>query len=247
MPADTDALVRAIYTEAHRSMEPFEASRNHDDDFSFAIAGIGRFRVNVFRQRGSLGAVIRVIPFTLPNPCLLYTSNTNLSNYDISVTVGQLRIINPAAPYTLTLQANSLETLYDGQEHSVSGFEGQDENGTIFVKLAEDGATFRVTGLTSHASATHATVNKEQGGLSTTIETDPAGVFVFDEDGNNVSNLFNVVPVAGKLLINPRQVTLTSADLEKPYDGTPLVLSLIHIWPASRSRDRCLSEDSFNY
>lgn len=68
MPADTDALVRAIYAEAHRSMEPFDASRNHDDDFSFAIGGIGRFRVNVFRQRGSLAAVIRVIPFTLPNP-----------------------------------------------------------------------------------------------------------------------------------------------------------------------------------
>ena len=68
MPADTDALVRAIYAEAHRSMAPFDESRNHDDDFSFAIGGIGRFRVNVFRQRGSLAAVIRVIPFTLPNP-----------------------------------------------------------------------------------------------------------------------------------------------------------------------------------
>lgn len=40
---------------------------HHDDDFSFAIAGIGRFRVNIFRQRGSYGAVIRVIPFGLPN------------------------------------------------------------------------------------------------------------------------------------------------------------------------------------
>ena len=68
MPADTDALVRAIYAEAHRSMAPFDESRNHDDDFSFAIGGIGRFRVNVFRQRGSLAAVIRVIPFGLPNP-----------------------------------------------------------------------------------------------------------------------------------------------------------------------------------
>ena len=41
---------------------------NHDDDFSFAIAGVGRFRANVFRQRGSFGAVIRVIPFGLPEP-----------------------------------------------------------------------------------------------------------------------------------------------------------------------------------
>ena len=41
---------------------------NHDDDFSFALPGIGRFRANVFRQRGSYGAVIRVIPFGLPDP-----------------------------------------------------------------------------------------------------------------------------------------------------------------------------------
>ena len=31
-------------------------------DFSFALAGAGRFRVNAFRQRGSLALVIRVIP-----------------------------------------------------------------------------------------------------------------------------------------------------------------------------------------
>lgn len=68
MPADTETFVRAIYEVSGRSMDPFENSNNHDDDFSFAISGIGRFRANVFRQRGSLGAVIRVIPFGLPNP-----------------------------------------------------------------------------------------------------------------------------------------------------------------------------------
>lgn len=67
-PVDTEQLVRAIYLLAHRNMEPFEASHNHDDDFSFAVPGVGRFRVNVFRQRGSLAAIIRVIPFTLPTP-----------------------------------------------------------------------------------------------------------------------------------------------------------------------------------
>ena len=40
---------------------------NHDDDFSFAVSGVGRFRANIFRQRGSYGAVI-VIPFGLPTP-----------------------------------------------------------------------------------------------------------------------------------------------------------------------------------
>ena len=68
MPADTCALVEAIYGLSGRDVAIFLDGHNHDDDFSFAVAGLGRFRVNVFRQRGSLGAVIRVIPFTLPQP-----------------------------------------------------------------------------------------------------------------------------------------------------------------------------------
>lgn len=67
-PADTEDLISQVYSMANRSMQPFKDSHNHDDDFSFAIPGTGRFRVNVFRQRGSLGAVIRIIPFTLPTP-----------------------------------------------------------------------------------------------------------------------------------------------------------------------------------
>jgi twitching motility protein PilT len=39
----------------------FEETR--EVDLAYGIAGLGRFRVNVFQQRGSLGAVFRVIPF----------------------------------------------------------------------------------------------------------------------------------------------------------------------------------------
>lgn len=67
-PAETEAFVRAVYELSGRDMDAFASNRNHDDDFSFAISGIGRFRANIFRQRGSFGAVIRVIPFGLPDP-----------------------------------------------------------------------------------------------------------------------------------------------------------------------------------
>ena len=70
-PADTEAFVRAIYEVSGRSMNSFVENGNHDDDFSFAISGIGRFRANIFRQRGSYGAVIRVIPFGLPDPAAI--------------------------------------------------------------------------------------------------------------------------------------------------------------------------------
>jgi twitching motility protein PilT len=37
-------------------------------DFSYSIASLGRYRVNVFRQRESLGIVIRLIPFNIKSP-----------------------------------------------------------------------------------------------------------------------------------------------------------------------------------
>ncbi len=37
-------------------------------DMSFGIAGLGRFRTNVFQQRGAVGCVIRTIPFKIKTP-----------------------------------------------------------------------------------------------------------------------------------------------------------------------------------
>ena len=67
-PADTKEVIKAVYAMADRNYDVMESNFNHDEDFSFAISGVGRFRANVFRQRGSMSAVIRVIPFGLPNP-----------------------------------------------------------------------------------------------------------------------------------------------------------------------------------
>ena len=67
-PEQTKEIVEALYQLADRNIESLVKEENHDDDFSFAINGIGRFRANIFRQRGSLSAVIRVIPFGLPKP-----------------------------------------------------------------------------------------------------------------------------------------------------------------------------------
>lgn len=67
MPDQMDQMITRIYEIAkNRSME--RVLSHGDDDFSFAIPGVSRFRANVFRQRGSLAAVIRVVRFELPDP-----------------------------------------------------------------------------------------------------------------------------------------------------------------------------------
>jgi len=65
MPSLGDALVGELYARAGREMDGFR--RTGDDDFSFSVSGLARFRVNTYRQRGSCAAVIRVVAFTIPD------------------------------------------------------------------------------------------------------------------------------------------------------------------------------------
>lgn len=66
MPDDTHLLLKQIYQLADdRDMDTL--IRTGDDDFSFSVQNLSRFRVSAFKQRGSLSAVIRVISFELPD------------------------------------------------------------------------------------------------------------------------------------------------------------------------------------
>ncbi|MDR1272004.1 MAG: PilT/PilU family type 4a pilus ATPase [Clostridiales Family XIII bacterium] len=67
MPADTKDLLMEIYRLAsNRSLAKVE--ENGDDDFSFSLPGVARFRVSAYKQRGTLSAVIRIVAFELPDP-----------------------------------------------------------------------------------------------------------------------------------------------------------------------------------
>ena len=65
MPADTEEVIREVYLTAGRSMEQYLL--RGDDDFSFSIPALARFRVNTYRQRGSMAAVIRLVSFDIPD------------------------------------------------------------------------------------------------------------------------------------------------------------------------------------
>ncbi|HZY75558.1 MAG TPA: type IV pilus twitching motility protein PilT [Jatrophihabitantaceae bacterium] len=57
-PEDTMKLVRSIVTP--EQWLRFETEREYD--FAYDVPGLSRFRVNLFQQRGSYGAVMRAIP-----------------------------------------------------------------------------------------------------------------------------------------------------------------------------------------
>ena len=61
-PADTEGIVREVLSE--KLVGEFE--EEGEADLSYVAEGVGRFRVNAFRQRGSASMVMRFIPFGVP-------------------------------------------------------------------------------------------------------------------------------------------------------------------------------------
>ncbi|MBJ7332944.1 MAG: type IV pilus twitching motility protein PilT, partial [Solirubrobacteraceae bacterium] len=61
-PADTEGAVRHMLRDQAK-LEEFNT--DHEVDFSFALSGVARFRVNAFQQRGTVAIVIRAIPFDI--------------------------------------------------------------------------------------------------------------------------------------------------------------------------------------
>ena len=62
-PEQTEQIALAMMTEQQREL----FSHRHELDFAFSIPDAARFRCNVFRQRGSVGVVMRVIGDAIPS------------------------------------------------------------------------------------------------------------------------------------------------------------------------------------
>jgi twitching motility protein PilT len=62
MPQDTKEMIYGILTQEQRE----KLERNLEFDFSYSLPGKGRFRTNIYFQRGSLSAAFRLIPVRIP-------------------------------------------------------------------------------------------------------------------------------------------------------------------------------------
>lgn len=65
-PDGTKELVQEAYNLGGRDMA--KLYQEGDDDFSFALAGLSRFRCNAYIQRGTVAATCRMVAFGLPDP-----------------------------------------------------------------------------------------------------------------------------------------------------------------------------------
>lgn len=115
MPSQTKKFIGDIYGLANnRSTEKIE---NGDDDFSFSIQGLSRFRVCTYKQRGSYAAVIRVVYFNLPSPKQLNIPNTviNLCN----LTKGMVLVTGPAGSGKSTTLACMIDSINERRSNHI--------------------------------------------------------------------------------------------------------------------------------
>ena len=116
MPDKMDAMITQLYELANnRSME--RVLKHGDDDFSFSIPGVSRFRANVFRQRGSLAGIIRVIRFELPD-----AGKLNLPSRVMDVakmTKGMVLVTGPAGSGKSTTLACIIDSINNNRNAHV--------------------------------------------------------------------------------------------------------------------------------
>ena len=133
-------------------------------------------------------------------------SNTKAENYSISYKPGTLTITDRTEKYEITVKANSGNWTYDGQPHTVSGFEQ--------TEFTVDGHTYTVSGLTASRTGTNVS---DSGAVEVT-----GTAVVSNASGNDVTSQFTVKTENGTLTIKKRPVNLSSESATKVYDTTPL-------------------------
>lgn len=175
-----------------------------------AVTGDGFVAGEVSDIRAT-GTVTNVSDGEQPN-AIVYTTSAGFKpgNYSIEKDEGTLKITPVTDKVTVTITGNTDSKIYDGNEHSVTGYTTAIDNQLYTV------SDFTFTG---EAIAKGTDADSYKMGLKA------------EQFENNNTNFTNVefAVTDGSLQINPRSVKLTSATDEKVYDGQPLTNGVVTV------------------
>ncbi len=196
---------RKVTLTSATDSKDYDGSPLKNSDVSVSGDGFVTGEGATYDVKGSI-----TLPGTVDNEfTYVLNDGTKAGNYTITPVYGRLTINDrkeaDKEKDKVTVTANSDTVTYDGAKHDVSGL---DKN-----SFEWNGLTYTIEGLTASASGTDA-------------ETYPNKVVgtavVRDAAGNDVTKQFKVETSDGALIINKRDVTLTSATDKKEYDGSAL-------------------------
>ncbi len=131
------------------------------------------------------------------------TGKAKAENYNITPVNGTLTVKDRTEKYAVEVKANSKSATYNGNLHTVSGFET--------LSFVVNGNTYTVSGITAEASGTNVSESKP-----VVIQGTPV---VKDAKGTDVTNQFNVNLTNGMLNITPVAIELTAGTASQQYNG----------------------------
>ena len=145
---------------------------------------------------------------------------TNLNNYNITKGSGTLKVTVSEQAVVVKIKGNERTQKYNGSEQRVSGYE--------VAGVTVDGKESTFYGAVAGTDFTFS-------GAATAARTDVGTTYMgltagqFTNVNGNFSNVTFEVVEDGTMAVTPREVTLTSATDEKPYDGTALTNSNVTV------------------
>ena len=92
--ADTEAIANFVLQAPGSGFGPLDF---REVDRSYSLPGVSRFRASIFKQRGSWGAVMRTIPFAVPDPAPLKPSSSSFPITGTNVCHSRFPVANSTA------------------------------------------------------------------------------------------------------------------------------------------------------
>ncbi|MEI3123421.1 MAG: hypothetical protein V8S81_06460 [Oscillospiraceae bacterium] len=199
---------RTVNLSSESGNKPYDGTPLTRPDVTVTGDGFVAGEVSAIRATGS---VTNVSDGKQPNT-IVYTTTDSFKdgNYTITKSEGELEITPMTDKVTVTITGNTDSKIYDGNEHSVTGYTTAIDNQLYTV------SDFAFTG---EAIAKGTDAGSYQMGLNKSQ---------FANDSANFANVEFIV-TDGSLQINPRSVKLTSATDEKVYDGQPLTNGVVTV------------------
>ena len=161
-----------------------------------------------------------------------YTLNkgTKADNYTITKAEGTLKVTPVTDKVTVTITGLNKTVTYDGEEHSVFGYDATPSN-----KLYNPKEDMQFEGFDEDMTAKGTDAGTHTMGLT-------ADQF-HNKDNGNFTNVTFVVEKDGYVKINPRPVTLTSGSAERVYNGKPLMNETVTVGGDGFAKDEGVTCD----
>ena len=157
-------------------------------------------------------------------------TNETFTNVEFVVVDGTLKITPVTDKVTVTITGLNKTVTYDGEEHSVFGYDATPSN-----KLYNPKEDMQFEGFDEDMTAKGTDAGTHTMGLT-------ADQF-HNKDNGNFTNVTFVVEKDGYVKINPRPVTLTSGSAERVYNGKPLMNETVTVGGDGFAKDEGVTCD----